>query len=251
MTFSQAVERMGLYLAMEAFERNGQSETIPFSERVKTAEIVLSPDTRTNPHLSPNGDYWGETQVVEPLLRSAVTFEERLQTINVISSPGSAYRSHSSYSQQLLDLILKIGSQADSFQRCIDTLRVIKRTSHDTLPRTTDNWGLDNNKDENLAKIAQVLNSLSSLSVALPERAARFAQTQEEWRQLIDIAQTGDGLWLTAIKKLEELAVSLDHWLDFYGLVLRYTEDASLAERAVQKIAELVLKEPDEAAKTS
>jgi hypothetical protein len=234
MTFSEAVAKLGFYLASEVFRRASAYDTIPFSEWLKVQQAAFAPERKERWLLLPFDGEQGKRyeleaarEVLKQLQAKARTFEDHQAVLRYVQSMGfSPY--HQDPDPWPVE-VLKLCELAATFDQCVIAYGYVKEKHYHTSPL---------NAKHDFSGKYEVQHAV------ILERAANHAKTLAEWKWVANQHGTWDSepQWRHAVEKMEPLASSLEDWLEFAKVVVSAGRcGEAYAERATQKIFELTM----------
>ena len=232
MTFSEAVAKLGIYLAFEVFRGAGTYDAIPFSEWLKVAQTAFAFERKDRGLLLPFDGEQGRRyeqeasrEILKQLQAKARTFEDHHAILqHAMTMAFSHY--HEDPDPWPME-VLKLCELAATFEKCVIAYGYVKERQYNTFPL---------NAKHDFSGKYEVQHAV------MLERAANHAKTLAEWKWVASQHSKWDSKpqWKNAVEKMEALASSLEDWLEISRLVIPTSRcDDEYAKRATQKIVEL------------
>ena len=232
MTFSEAVAKLGIYLASEVFRMAGTYDAIPFSEWLKVAQTAFTSERKDRGLLLPfdgeNGRRYEQDasrEVLKQLQAKARTFEDHHAILQ--HAMGMGFNHFHQVPDPWPVEVLKLCELAANFDQCVIAFSYVKEKYYHALP---GNVGHD------------FSGKYKVQYAVMLERAANHAKTLAEWKWVANQHGTwnSEPAWRQAVEKMEVLASSLEDCLEFGKVVVsagRCGEE--YAKRVIQKVFEL------------
>lgn len=229
MKLGKAFRKLGPHLALQVFKRNEAFNAIPFSEWLIASEVALNDEVAKQfgpvaPH-SPN--YTVAKEVIAQLCAKAKTFDEHLATLDALGHCNIVCVWHEKPDPRHAEYEM-LTDEASSFTQCVVAYSRIQRFAGKSVgyPCPTEERG-------------DVLRGI------LLERAFQLADSFDGWLWVARESDLASRRWVEAMRHMEEFAAHVDQWAMYYAQATRTQWrvpdiDASYAEKALQKLAELV-----------